>query len=152
MTCWRIGTRKVSLNFRKQEGSSMLFRVVSVFRAVSVFQVVSMFRGSFGDSGSVGDRVSCVCVCGVIDWLRNAKSLAVGLNNCKVIDLTLLRNSRLSLTIARINLLLEELFEPYVKYGCSVAIYGEWHCPLEAAMWSGIWSVLLEWNSMRLAW
>ena len=39
--------------------------------------------------------------------IERAKSLAAGLNNLIVIDLTRLHNSRLSLTVAGMNLLLE---------------------------------------------
>ena len=54
----------------------------------------------------------------VTDWLGNAKSLTVGLNNLRVIDLTLFCSSRLSLTIAEMSLLLEGLSKPSVKYKC----------------------------------
>ena len=50
--------------------------------------------------------------------IESAKTLAIGLNNLRVIDLTLLRNSRMILTVAGMNLLLEGLFEPSVKYNC----------------------------------
>ena len=54
-----------------------------------------------------------------------AKPLAVGLNNLRVVDLTLLRNSRLNLTVAGMNFLLEGLSEPLVKYKCFAAVYGK---------------------------
>ena len=57
--------------------------------------------------------------------MGNTKSLAVGLNYLSVIDLTMLRSSRLSLTVAEMNLLLEGLSNPSVEYKCSVAVYGQ---------------------------
>ena len=39
--------------------------------------------------------------------IKSAKSLTVVLNNIRVIDLTLLTSSRLSLTVAGMNLILE---------------------------------------------
>ena len=53
-------------------------------------------------------------------------SLTVGLNNIRVIDLTLLRSFRLSLTVAGKNILIEGLFEPSVKYKYVAAGYGQW--------------------------
>ena len=53
---------------------------------------------------------------GVTDCLGYAKSLIVGLNNPRVIDLTLLPNSRLSLTVAGMDHLFERLSEPSVNY------------------------------------
>ena len=50
--------------------------------------------------------------------IEGAKSLTIGLSNLRVIDLNLLRSSHLSLTVAWINLLLEGLSEPSVKYNC----------------------------------
>ena len=44
--------------------------------------------------------------------------LQFGLNNIKVKDMALLCSSRLSLTVARMNLLLKGLSEPSVKYNC----------------------------------
>ena len=54
--------------------------------------------------------------------IESAKSLTVGLNNLRVIDLTLLRSSRMSLTILGMNLLLEGLSEPSIKYKSSTVI------------------------------
>ena len=93
------------MDFGKQPGVSMLFRAVSVFWAILVIWVS--------------------CVCGVTGGLGNAKSLAVGLNNLRVIDLTLLHNSCLSLTVVGMNLLLEGLSEPSFEYKCYVAVYGQ---------------------------
>ena len=53
--------------------------------------------------------------------IEGTKSLTVGLNNLKVIGLTLLHRSRLSLTVTGMNLLLEGLSEPSVMYECFVA-------------------------------
>ena len=47
--------------------------------------------------------------------MGNAKSLTAGLNNLRVTDSTLLRGSRLSLTVVGMNLLLEVLSEPPVE-------------------------------------
>lgn len=53
--------------------------------------------------------------------IKGAKSLTVGSNNIRVMDLTLLRSSRLSLTGLGTSLLLEGLHEPSVKYKYSIA-------------------------------
>ena len=45
----------------------------------------------------------------------------MGLNNLKVVDLTMLRSSRMSLSVAGMNLLLEGLSEPSIKYENSIA-------------------------------
>ena len=50
--------------------------------------------------------------------------LHLGLENLRVNDLILLRNSRVSLTVAGISLLLKGLSEPSVKYKCSAGIIG----------------------------
>ena len=63
-------------------------------------------------------------MCGVACLSGDGKPLVVGLNNLKVIDLNLLCSCRLSLTIARMDLLLEGLYEPSVKYGHSAFGYG----------------------------
>ena len=48
-------------------------------------------------------------MCGVVCYLRHVLShLQFGLNNIRVIDLTLLHSSRLSLTVAGMNLLVED--------------------------------------------
>ena len=96
------------MDFGKQPGGNMLFRAVSVFWAILVIWVS--------------------CVCGVTGGLGNAKSLAVGLNNLRVIDLTMLCSSRLSLTVSGANLLLEGLSEPSIKYKCSAAGSGKCFC------------------------
>ena len=59
-------------------------------------------------------------------WARSAKSLVVELNNLRVIDLTLLHSSYSSLTVAGMNLLLEGLYEPSVKYKYPAVGYGQW--------------------------
>ena len=56
--------------------------------------------------------------------IEGTKSLTVGLNNLKVIGLTLLHRSRLSLTVTGMNLLLEGLSEPSVKDKYFVVGYG----------------------------
>ena len=57
------------------------------------------------------------CVREVTDCLSNAKSVTTGLNNLIVIDLTTLHSSCMSLTVARMNFLLEVLSDPYVELG-----------------------------------
>lgn len=64
-------------------------------------------------------------MCEVSGCLGNVMSLAAGLNNLRVIDLTLLHNYRLSLTVGGMNLLIEELSESSIEYKCSVAVYGQ---------------------------
>ena len=49
----------------------------------------------------------------------------MGLNNLRVIDLTLLRNSLLSLTVGGMDLQLKGLSKPSVKYGNSASGYGQ---------------------------
>ena len=51
-----------------------------------------------------------------------AKSLDFGLNNLRVVELNLLCSSHLSLTVTGMNLLLEGLSEPSVKYKYSATI------------------------------
>ena len=48
--------------------------------------------------------------------IESSKSLAIGLNNLRVIDLTLLCSSHLSLTVAGMDLLLEGLSESLIRY------------------------------------
>lgn len=48
--------------------------------------------------------------------IERAKLLTLGLNNLRVIDLDLLRRSYMSVNVTGINLLLEGLSEPSVKY------------------------------------
>ena len=81
--------------------------------------------GSISGSGNISDLGLCVCVCEVSGCLGNAKSLAAGLNNLRVIDSTLLCSYRPILTVADMNLLLEGLFEPSVEYKCCVAVYSQ---------------------------
>ena len=63
-------------------------------------------------------------MCGVACLSKVLSHLQFGLNNLRVIDLNLLHNSHMSLTVIGISLLLEGLSEPSVKYKCSAKIVG----------------------------
>ena len=64
-------------------------------------------------------------VCGVACYSEEMLGLLrLRLDNLRVNDLIWLCNSRLSLTIAGISLLLKGLSEPSVKYKCSARIFG----------------------------
>ena len=70
--------------------------------------------GSVSASDNISDLGFVYLLSHWLIWECN--SLTVGLKNLRVIDLTLLCSSRTSLTIAGMNLLLEGLSEPSVKY------------------------------------
>ena len=94
----QVGTKEVSAAFGKQLRSNRRSRC------------------GFNDLGFV-------CVESLV-FRAYAKLLAVGLNNLRVVDWTLLRSSRLSLTITGISSLLVGLSEPFVMYKCSTEIIG----------------------------
>nr|KAJ0188187.1 hypothetical protein LSAT_V11C900492200 [Lactuca sativa] len=80
----------------------------------------------------------------------NALSLAVGLNNPRVIDLIRWRSSRLSLTVSGMDPLLEGLSEPPIKYRCSASGYGQRICSFGSIRMIRVRIVCLVCYSMKV--
>ena len=95
-------------------------------RQVGIRYVSNAFGKQLGDSKMItGDISDLAFMNGVACYSRHMLShLQFGLSNLRVMDLALVAQLFLSLTVVRTNLLLERLFEPSVKYKFSVVVYG----------------------------